>query len=187
MISVIVIVYNSAKTILETLESIYNQTFEDIELIISDDGSTDNTISLAETWTSEHQKRFKKIQILQSENTGVTGNCNRGLFASSGTYIQFIAGDDILLPNALEVKYHFMETHPIGMVLCKIELFGEDSELVEKMRCFCERGYEIINQGYEYQKEQILYDNYVGPGAFHRASFIKGINGFDERYRLLFT
>lgn len=187
MISVVVITYNSEKTLKETLDSIYNQTYRDIELIITDDGSRDNTVEISKRWLNSHATRFSNIQLIESENSGVTLNCNRGIFAASGDYIQIIAGDDILLPKALTVKFSYAEKNNSTVVFCKTEPFGNSVEKVKKMKDFCENGYKIISLGYENQKKAILKDNYIaGPsGGFYNAEFIKSINGLDERYPMM--
>lgn len=187
MVSIIVVTYNSGKTLIETLDSIYNQTYQELELIISDDGSKDETVSLAEEWILKHKTRFIKTKIIQSKNTGVTKNCNRGVRAASGEFIQLIAGDDILLENAIEIKLNHLLTYGCDIVFCKVEPFGENKEQVKKMESFCENGYKIIKKGYECQKENILIDNFIaGPsGNFYTAEFIKEMNGYDERYPML--
>lgn len=187
MISVVVVTYNSGRTLKETLDSIYEQTYKDIELIISDDGSTDDTLKISKEWMDSHVARFSKIQLIESENTGVTLNCNRGIFAASGDYIQIIAGDDILLPEALDTKVNYAKKYNLKVVFCKTEPFGDNLEKVEKMKSFCERGYEIISLGYESQRAAILVDNYIaGPsGGFYNAEFIKSIKGYDEQYPML--
>ncbi len=186
MISVVVITYNSGKTLNETLDSIYEQTYKDIELIISDDGSKDDTVAISKKWISSHSARFSKVKLLESENSGVTTNCNRGILSASGDYVQIIAGDDILLPDALTTKLKYAKEHNSKVVFCKTEPFGKNPEKVKRMKKFCERGYTIISLGYENQKKAILEDNYIaGPsGGFYNADFIKKI-GFDERYPML--
>lgn len=103
IVSVVVITYNSSEYILETLESIKYQTYEYVELIISDDKSTDATINIVKKWVETNKDRFIKCTIVETEiNTGITMNCNRGILKSTGEYIKLIAGDDILLENCLE-------------------------------------------------------------------------------------
>ncbi len=85
LISVIVITHNSSDFILETLDSIRLQTYEGIELIISDDASTDETVSICTDWLKEHKKRFVGASLLRHpEQGGIAVNCNRGFFASNG-------------------------------------------------------------------------------------------------------
>ncbi len=72
LISVPVVTYNSSKTVLETLDSIYNQTYENLELIVSDDCSTDNTVDICQEWINAHKERFVRTELLVDEkNTGV--------------------------------------------------------------------------------------------------------------------
>jgi glycosyltransferase involved in cell wall biosynthesis len=102
LVSIIVITYNSAKYINETLESVKAQTYNSIELILSDDCSTDNTVELSEKWISANSNRFANTRILTTQiNTGIPANCNRGIKEASGTWIKILAGDDLLLPDAL--------------------------------------------------------------------------------------
>jgi glycosyltransferase involved in cell wall biosynthesis len=104
LISIIVLSYNSKKTILETLESIKAQTYGNIELIIADDGSKDNSIETCREWISENSGRFVRTAIITTTiNTGIPANCNRGIHASNGEWIKLIAGDDLLFPNAIEI------------------------------------------------------------------------------------
>lgn len=103
LVSVGVITYNSAKTVLETLESVFCQTYDKVELIISDDGSRDNTVEVCRDWLNSHQNRFCRSLIIESEmNTGIAANGNRFMAAAQGEWLKGIAGDDILLPSFVE-------------------------------------------------------------------------------------
>jgi alpha-1,3-rhamnosyltransferase len=96
LVSIIVITYNSGRYVLETLNSIWYQTYEDMELVVSDDFSTDDTLVLCKKWIAAHKTRFTSCKIIESdENNGITKNCNRGLYASSGQWVKIIAGDDV--------------------------------------------------------------------------------------------
>ena len=72
LVSVVVMTYNSSKYVLETLDSIYNQTYLNIELIITDDCSTDKTFELCNKWLLQHQNRFIRIEFITNDiNTGI--------------------------------------------------------------------------------------------------------------------
>ena len=72
LVSVVVVTYNSALTIVETLESVKNQSYQNIELIITDDASKDNTLKLCKDWLDQNGNRFPLFRIIESEkNTGV--------------------------------------------------------------------------------------------------------------------
>lgn len=187
MISVVLITYNSSSTVLETLESIYNQTYKEIELVLTDDGSSDNTIDICNNWIDEHRERFENVIILEHENTGVSGNCNRGIFASSGEYIQIIAGDDILHADAFEKKLLYAKENGLNVVFSKVNVFGEDDGIIRKINKYCDNGYKIIKEGYFSQKKHILNNNFLaGPsGGFFDSKYIKKIGGYDERYPMI--
>src|SRR4051794_20989340 len=96
-VSIIVFTYNSSNYVVETLESAKAQTYRNIELIVSDDGSTDETIPLCLDWLTKNKQEFLRAEIITVEkNTGIPANCNRGVKAAAGEWVKLIAGDDIL-------------------------------------------------------------------------------------------
>lgn len=111
LVSVVVITYNSSKYICETLDSILYQTHENIELIISDDCSTDDCIYRCEKWIEENGKRFHRVKLLSSANNlGIPANCNKGIAVCKGEWIKLIAGDDILLKNCIDSNLKFIQS-----------------------------------------------------------------------------
>jgi glycosyltransferase involved in cell wall biosynthesis len=104
LVSIVVVTYNSAKYLQECLSSVCDQTYRNLQVIISDDGSSDETVLIARTWVVQNQKRFAGNAWLLAcdKNTGITGNLNRGATQATGVYIKFLAGDDALLPGAIE-------------------------------------------------------------------------------------
>lgn len=124
LISVIVATYNSEAFILETLDSIYDQTYKNIELIICDDCSKDHTANLIATWLQDiSQERFNSIKFIKHDvNLGVTGNFNDGISQSSGVWIKCIAGDDLLMPNCIGDLYDSAKSNVsdivFGQALC---------------------------------------------------------------------
>lgn len=128
LVSVNVLMYNSSKYILETLESIKAQTYQNIELIMSDDKSTDNTVQICEKWIAKNKDRFASYQILvPNHNTGQSGNYNRAFRAATGEWIKEIDGDDLLLPNCLTDFVEYANANPEAKYV-----FG-------KMKCFVKR------------------------------------------------
>lgn len=126
IVSVVVITYNSSKYILECLDSIYNQTYKDVELIISDDCSKDNTVDICREWLSEKKDRFVRTELITVEkNTGTSANCNRGFKSSSGEWIKLIAGDDALLSNCISDNVEYISNHDgINILFSKVVPIG---------------------------------------------------------------
>jgi len=98
IISVIVPAYNAGRTILETIASVQQQTFSDFELIIINDGSTDQTLGLLST------VKDSRIKILSYENGGVSVARNRGMVHAKGEFIAFLDTDDLWTPDKLELQ-----------------------------------------------------------------------------------
>jgi alpha-1,3-rhamnosyltransferase len=102
LVSIVVITYNSARYVIETLESAKNQTYRSLELIITDDASTDDTVNVCRNWLEQNSSGFVRTEILTVEkNTGIPANCNRGVKAAKGEWIKLIAGDDVLCPEII--------------------------------------------------------------------------------------
>lgn len=104
-ISVIVPAYNTAATIGECIDSILTQTFTDFELIIADDGSTDNTCEIIS------QYKDPRIRLLRREHDFIA-TLNALLYEAKGKYIALIGDDDVMMPDRLRMQYEYMEAHP---------------------------------------------------------------------------
>jgi glycosyltransferase involved in cell wall biosynthesis len=106
-VSVIIIVFNGAKYIKDAIESVFNQTFKDFEIVVVDDGSTDNTKAVLEPWIREG-----KIRYFYQENKGTSGAYNTGLRLARGKYIKFLDCDDFLYPKQLEIQVNHLKDRP---------------------------------------------------------------------------
>lgn len=188
LVSVLVITYNSASTVVDTLNSIYSQTYRNIELIITDDASKDNTIDVCKKWVSDHKGRFLGVRIVETAvNTGIAGNNNRGCRAANGDWIKGIAGDDTMLDDCIEKLVKFAESDKTFQIVCgKVELTGVKQD---------NYGNEIWNYNQklprilESAKEQNWYlmrRNFIpAMGSMFRKSLWEKVGGFDEDIPLL--
>lgn len=186
LISVVVITYNSEKTVVETLDSILNQSYQNIELIISDDASTDNTVDTVKKWITCNSGRFYKSLVETSDtNQGVVKNVNRGVSVSSGDYVQIIAGDDILLNDALTIKYHNSDEDKC-IVVTKVKVFGEATR-ISAMEKICEESYKILKKDSKTQFKKLLINNYiVAPcWGFVPRKVYEQIGLYDERFNMI--
>ncbi len=102
LVSVIVASYNAEKFIVQTLDSVFDQDYDNLELIVSDDASIDTTVHLVEMWLAEKGARFARYQILRTrKNTGISANLNRGAKAATGDYFKFLGSDDLMMSNCV--------------------------------------------------------------------------------------
>ena len=115
MISVIVPVYNVEEYLEECLESIKNQTYTNIEVILVNDGSTDGSREICE-WFCQKDSRFK---LINQENQGQSVARNRGVKESAGEFIMFVDSDDVIKKNVLEVLLPYMKTE-VDIVECRM-------------------------------------------------------------------
>lgn len=188
LVSVTVITYNSSKTVLETLESIKAQTYQNLELIVSDDCSTDNTVEVCQKWIEENKSRFVRTELLTVEkNTGVAGNCNRAGAACQGEWVKGIAGDDILMPNCVQDCMDYVAEHPdIIYLFGKQKAFGASEERCKEIDAVFD--YTFFNLTQEQQLHRLVFDGNCVPATtvFYNRERAKQLNiKEDERIPLL--
>ncbi|NRT73686.1 glycosyltransferase [Clostridium beijerinckii] len=120
-ISVVMPVYNSEKYLKESIESILNQTYENFEFIIINDGSNDDSLRII----SEYSKVDSRIRVISRENRGIVKTLNEGITLSKGEYIARMDADDISNPKRFEVQVEFMEKNKdYGVASTFINIFG---------------------------------------------------------------
>ena len=124
MISIVVPVYNAAPYIENTVQMVLQQTYQDFELILVDDCSTDNSVALLEELLE--QRKDVRLRLVKKErNQGAAAARNTGLDMASGRYIAFLDADDVWLPHRLEAGLRFMEEKKAGFVFSAYE-FGDE-------------------------------------------------------------
>lgn len=130
LVSIYIATFNSSMYIIDALESVKAQTYDNIELIVSDDCSTDDTVKIVQRWLNKNQKRFFRVQLLiVPTNTGVSANVNRARSACNGKWIKGFAGDDMLLPTCIEDNMNYVTEHvDAQIVLSNSIIFFDDSE-----------------------------------------------------------
>ncbi len=176
LVSIAVITYNSSKYIIETLESIKAQSYQDLELIISDDCSTDNTVELCQEWIEKNKGRFVRTNIIvPKENTGIPANVNRAIQASRGIWIKPIAGDDLFLPDAIEKYINYVKVNnDVQLVFAKICTFriNENGVIDEQFIETPRDDIDCFNK--QTAREQYLdYLNYESKGGGSPTYFFK--------------
>lgn len=184
LVSVPVVTYNSAKTVIETLDSIAAQTYQNIELIVSDDCSTDNTVELCRAWIASHKDRFVRTELITSErNTGISGNGNRARSACKGQWIKGIAGDDIMLNDCIVSFLDYQTSHPdFTYIFCRVRCFGKDAERVERMTQYF--NYDFFSWTREEQMDYLTIEGNCipAPGFFYHREAMDELGIYnDER------
>ena len=144
-ISVVMPVYNKELYLEKTLQSILNQTYKNFEIIIVNDGSTDNTKQICD----EYAKKDSRISVYHIENGGVSNARNTGLKYVTGEYIQFIDGDDCINQGIFEKYISILESKNYDILFSSYNKVDYLGNLLDRV----DIGYDG-----EYKKEEILLD-----------------------------
>lgn len=192
LVSIVIISYNSEDFILEALESAKNQTYKNIELIISDDGSTDSTIKKTENWLLKNKGRFVDSKFIKADqNTGITSNLNRGVRGATGEYIKMIAADDILLDNCVEDLLGFIQKKNISFCFSRALPFSDtkDVDFTKGIVKIDEKNYNYffrksqIEQYYALLRLTIPLSIIIG--GFYSKYVLEKVGYFDEAYEMM--
>ena len=112
-ISVIIPVYNVEKYLRSCLDSVFNQTFADYEVICVNDGSTDTSLKILQAY----QKKDSRMRVISQDNQGLSAARNAGVAAACGTYVYFLDSDDSIHPQTLACLYDLITKHEADMVV----------------------------------------------------------------------
>lgn len=122
LISIITPVYNSEKYINKCVESILNQTYSNFELLLVDDGSTDRSRYICDTFAAND----KRVRVFHKSNSGVSSARNMGLFYARGEWITFVDSDDLIKPNMLSELLEMQQCHSADFVMSGFEYLNND-------------------------------------------------------------
>ncbi|HKS27229.1 MAG TPA: glycosyltransferase [Pyrinomonadaceae bacterium] len=183
LVSVIIPCYNQGHYLSEAIESVLNQSYPHFEIIVVDDGSTDNTGDVA--------RGYKEVKLLSQENQGrpAVGR-NRGLRESSGRYVVFLDADDHLLPDALEIGVRLLEAHPeYAFVSGHCRAMGPEGEPlpVKQLPCVEKEHYlALLRQNYIWTPGVVMFRRAVleSAGGFNIAMEMKGSEDYDLYLRI---
>ncbi|VVE39604.1 glycosyltransferase group 2 [Pandoraea capi] len=121
-VSVLVLTYNASKFIRESLDSVLDQNYDDLQIVVSDDASRDGTQDIVRAYAEKYPGIF--TVNLNEKNVGITRNANIALSLCSGDFVAFHAGDDVMLPGKIHAQVDYFRKHP-DCVLCyhNLEIF----------------------------------------------------------------
>ena len=174
-VSVIIPIYNGEKYIKDAIDSVLNQTFQNFEIILINDGSTDKTSEILDIYNKNN-----KIKILNIEkNQGQASAINLGIKKSKGKYLAYLDSDDIMLENRLLCQLKYLDKHKnIGLIFSDIGYINQNGySVIIKTKFF-------INKKWAKNKcnsNSLLVFNYISRSSvMHRRSCIDVIGDFDE-------
>jgi glycosyltransferase involved in cell wall biosynthesis len=160
-VSVIIPAYNAQKFIKETIESVKKQTYSDWELIVVNDGSTDDTVTVLEN------EGDQRIRLVHQANKGVSSARNNGLQQATGEFIMFLDADDVLTSDFIKSRLNFLKSNPeIGFTGGLVETFPSKSSLKkaaavdpENEILFFNTSYATIPSNYLFRRKMLRDNN----------------------------
>ncbi|OWT33486.1 hypothetical protein BGI41_02175 [Methanobrevibacter sp. 87.7] len=172
-ISVIMPVYNASEFLDMSINSLIRQSFNDLELICVDDGSTDNSLEILDKFS----KKYDFIRIIKQENSGSGKARNNGIDNASGDYIAFLDADDVFVDkDALKVMYKLAIENDADMVCGNLKRLNEKREIIEDM-------YKNKNYAYFEKYGFISPKDYGVPWAFYKNIFKRSfLNEYNIRF-----
>ncbi|MEQ8381118.1 MAG: glycosyltransferase [Coleofasciculus sp. A1-SPW-01] len=167
-ISVIIPVYNGKETIKETITSVLNQTFSDIEILVINDGSTDGTLEVVDSIQDP------RLNVFSYANAGLAASRNRGFALARGDYVSFMDADDLWTPDKLEAQFKALQATPQAAVAYSW------TDYIDEFGHFLYPGSHVTETGDILAK--LLLNNVLenGSNALIRKQALQEVGGFDE-------
>ena len=169
LVSVLLCVYNGGELLGEAVASVLDQSFKDLELVIVNDGSTDQAVEAIRK-LEDH-----RIRIIDKENTGLTRSLNTGLHHCQGKYVARQDADDISCPDRLRVQVDFMESHPqVGALGSAVTLIDDDGDHIGALTFPGEHEsiVDALDQSNQFVHGSIMF----------RRSAIESVRGYRETF-----
>ena len=167
LVSIVIPVHNGEKYIKEAIDSCINQTYKNIEVIVVDDKSEDNTLKILKEYG-------EKITVIPVEKQDGLGNViNIGIRASKGKYIARMDADDIMYPTRLEKQVEYLESNPKCVAIGgQIDIIDENSKVTDH------REYAIEDR--DIKKNRFLFQPFAHPAVTLRKSTVEDIGLYPE-------
>lgn len=178
LVTVIALCYNQSSFISDALNSVKDQTYQNIELIVIDDHSSDDSVQQIEKWIASYTNSIKLI--VHDTNQGICKTINQGLRRASGKYIQLLACDDILDPKKIEHHVRILEANPEkALVFSDVHIINSDGKPIGKTY-FDTRKY-AISDTYNPYCTLIRKGNFMHPlSQLIRKEILVELGGYDE-------
>lgn len=183
LVTIVALSYNHGDYVLETLESIQNQTYQNIQLIIIDNGSKDDSGEKINQWIAK--AGFPNAQFFpEVNNLGVCAALNKALHLTKGEYFQFISCDDIMLSHKIEIQIGVFEKLPetVAFVYGNFKYINEKSAVLENLNHFALQGWTHQSDLPSGRVKLMAVNNYFisAPTVLYRTVCLKDVGGYDE-------
>lgn len=172
--SIITPSYQSEKTITETIKSVLNQNFNDYEYIIVDGGSSDNTVSIIESFAQDFKNKGIHYQYFSEKDKGIYDGWNKGVAISNGKWVSFLGSDDEYLPDALQNYFDEIQKSPsINYISSNVEIVNSERKKIG-----------IFGKPFKWDKI-IRNMTFAQVGSFHKKDLLQDVGPFSLQYSIV--
>lgn len=173
LVTVLIPAYNAEKTIVKTIDSVCKQSYQNLEIIIVDDGSIDSTYHIVSTYPDS------RIKVIKINNSGISKALNKGLSVAKGEFVARIDSDDIAEENRITLQVQEFHNNPKLVLLGTSVSYIDDSDILLG-RNFCFTNFRII-------KNKLKSHNFFWhPTVMYRTEFALSVGGYEEKLSGLF-
>lgn len=188
LVSIVAISYNQERFVLESLNSFLQQDYKNIEIILCDDCSIDETPNLIRSWLTQHSDRFHRTHFLTSDvNLGVCGNLARGMACATGIWIKPIACDDILCKDAISRFVEYTQETGCELIFSQMTLFQKkDASIYTFGDYLANDKICLLKDNPKIFLRTILRSNFLpAPGVFYSRRLLEKSGGIDTSFKHL--
>ena len=179
LVSIVAACFNHAAFLEETLDSIAAQDYPHIELIITDDGSKDNSVQLIEEWMATAS--IPTTLIANEQNLGICKTFNKGLAVSKGKYFQVIACDDVMLPHKISTQVQALEQGSAATVLVHTDALVLDKNSKLMHDSFYQFWKLKPIKGAPLLEQLIVQNSILAPSILMKKQIFVDLGGYDEQ------
>lgn len=188
LVSVIVIFHNEERFLEEALDSVLAQSYDSWEMLLCDDGSTDRSAEIAQSYVSMHPDRVRYLTHEGRANRGMSATRNLGLRHAQGEFVSWLDGDDVWMPKKLERQVRILQEHPeAAMVYGRLHVWygwtGKESDLRRDFIQDLGGSADTIIQPPVLLKRFLLDDMYTPSGVLVRRSVLEEVGGYEASFR----
>ncbi len=173
LVSIVIPCYNHEDFIQDSIKSVIDQEYENIELLIIDDGSSDNSVDKIEQMVSECENRFKRFEFKTRQNIGLSRTLNESLEWCRGEYFSALASDDQMLKEKTKIQIEFLESNPaVPAVMSSVSWIDNDNNLVKELN--------LPYQEYSFEEIFLSKQSLYACTQISRLQMIKSVGGYKD-------
>ena len=172
LVSVVIPCYNHEQFVRDSIQSVIDQTYQNIELIIIDDGSKDSSVEIIEKMLPACEQRFVRFEFRNRPNKGLSATLNESIAWSKGKYFAALASDDIILKNKINLQVKYMEENPKTTAVFGSANYIDENNNIKKLD-------KLKQQEYAFDKIFLNECQFYAPTQLMRKSTLDEVGGYD--------